>query len=65
MSLQKQKQKDKSQMFIYVMTLGEFSALIKFLEKVSQLGWLETSTNSSPSLLFKLGNEQMVTQDGS
>lgn len=64
MSLQKQKQKDKSQMFIYVMTLGEFSALIKFLEKVSQLGWLETSTNSSP-LLFKLGNEQMVTQDGS
>ncbi len=51
-------------MFIYVMTLGEFSALIKFLEKVSQLGWLETSTNSSP-LLFKLGNEQMVTQDGS
>lgn len=52
-------------MFIYVMTLGEFSALIKFLEKVSQLGWLETSTNSSPSLLFKLGNEQMVIQDGS
>ena len=47
------------------MTLGKLLALDEFLEKVNQLEWFGTSTNSSPSSLFKLGNKQIVIYDSS
>ena len=34
-----------------------------FLVNVSQLGWLTTLTNDSPSQLFELEMEWMVDQD--
>jgi len=36
-----------------------------WLEKVTQLGWLGTSTNSSPSLFLELDIEQIVIYDNS
>ena len=62
MSLCKEKQKEESLMLIYVTTLGESFSLEKFLEKVIQLEWFETSTNS---LLLELSIEQIVVHDGS
>jgi len=46
------------------MTLGELFSFKGFLEKVIQLGWFRTPTNSSPSLLFELGIEWIVVYDG-
>jgi len=37
------------------MTLEESAIFEEFLENIIQFGWLDTSTSSSPSLLFELG----------
>ena len=47
------------------MTLGELLAWDEFLEDMVQFGWLETPTNSSPLLLFKLSIDYIKNQDGS
>ena len=52
-------------MLMYKTTWGESFSVIGALEKVIQLGWFETPTNSSPSLLFELGMEWMVIKDSS
>ena len=36
-----------------------------WLEKVTQLGWFETSTNSSPSLFLELDIKQIVVYNSS
>ena len=64
MSLHRENQKDKSLMLMYITTLGESFAIEEFLEKVIQLGWFGTPTNSSPSLLFELSIKQMVIYKG-
>ena len=61
----KKKQEDKSLMLIYIITLGKLFDLEGFLEKVIQLGWFGTSTNSSPFLLLELGIEQIVVHNSS
>ena len=60
MFLQREKWREESLMFIYMITLGESLTLEEVLKKVSQLGWFSTSTNVSPSSLIKLGIEQIV-----
>ena len=40
-------------------------SLDKFLAKISQLGWLGTSTSSLSSTLLELGIEWIIVQDGS
>jgi len=64
-SLCKEKWKEESFMLIYVTTLGKLFSLKEFLEKVIQLEWFRTPTNSSSSLLLELGKEWIVVYDGS
>ena len=47
------------------MTLGELLSSVKLLAKISQLGWLDTPTNSLSSLLFELSIEWKVDQEDS
>ena len=65
MSLWREKQREGSLMFTYMMTLGELLALEEVLEKVSQLEWFGTPTNISLSSLIELGIEQIVVHEGS
>jgi len=64
MSLHNEKQSKESLILIYETTHSESFSLVEGLEKVIQLGWFGTPTNSSPSLLLELGIEQIVDQDG-
>ena len=57
--------KEKKWMLIYVMNLGESEECKYTLEKVTQLGWLETPNNSSPSQLVELGVVLITNYDGS
>ena len=57
--------KKKRQMLIYMMTLRESEGYEYILEKVTQLGWLEILTNSSPSQLVELGVVLIMDHDGS
>jgi len=63
--LHKEKQREKNLILMYKATYEELFSLVEDLKKVIQLGWFRTPTNSSLSLLFKLGIEQIVVQDGS
>jgi len=65
MSFYKEKQRWEIQMLMYVKTLGELDWLAMVLAKVSQLGWWETSTSSSPLQLVELGIVCMVDYGGS
>ena len=65
MSLHKEKYKEKSLILIYVITLGELLFFEEFLEKVIQLGWFSTPTNSSLSLHLELGMDQIIDHNGS
>jgi len=49
----------------YVMTLGKLEGYKYTLEKVTQLGWLGTPTNSSPSQLVELGVVLIIDHDSS
>jgi len=58
-SLWREKQRNKIQILIQIMILGESWLWVKVLEKIIQLGWLEIPTNSLPSQLDKLGMERI------
>jgi len=57
--------KEERWMLIYVMNLGESEECKYTLEKVTQLGWLGTPNNSSPSQLVELGVVLITNHDGS
>ena len=65
MFLQSENQRDKSLIFIYMMTLGESFTELDSLAKISQFGWLGTPTKGTPSQFPELGIDLIVVQDGS
>ena len=50
---------------MYIMTLGESEGCEYILEKVTQLGWLETLTKSSSLQLVELRVVLITDYDGS
>jgi len=65
MSLHKEKQREEILILMYETTHRELFSLVEDLEKVIQLGWFRTPTNSSLFLLLELGIEQIVVQNSS
>jgi len=65
MSLHKEKQREENLTLMYEATHRESFSLVEDLEKMIQLEWFGTPTNTSLSLLLELGIEQIVVQDGS
>jgi len=57
MSLHKEKWSEESLILMYETTHSELFSLVEGLEKVIQLEWFGTPTNSSLSLLLELSIE--------
>ena len=65
MSFLKENLRKKRQMLMKVMTLKESEGCEYILENITQLGWLRTPTNSSPSQLVELGIVLITDHDDS
>ena len=61
--LWKEKQNKASLILIKIVTLEYFFIILGSLAKVSQLEWLITFTNKTPSLSVKLVIDLIVVQD--
>jgi len=61
----KENLKKKRYMLMYIITLGESEGCEYILEKVTQLGWLGTLTNSSSLQLVELRVVLITNYDGS